>query len=102
MQVNVISHWLAIWGCRGVYSFFSAPGEWRPHINKMKDTMDIIKMKRWCENISILEAVLLYQRLMDNGKISRAGAASKRLAKLREYRKKGYKRFENILESDKY
>jgi len=68
----------------------------------MKDTMDIIKMKRWCENISILEAVLLYQRLMDNGKISRDGAASKRLAKLREYRKKGYKRFENILESDKY
>jgi len=64
--------------------------------------MDIIKMKRWCENISILEAVLLYQRLMDNGKISRDGAASKRLAKLREYRKKGYKRFENILESDKY
>ena len=64
--------------------------------------MDIIKMKRWCENISILEAVLLYLRLMDNGKISRDGAASKRLAKLREYRKKGYKRFENILESDKY
>ena len=101
MQVNVISHWLAIWGCRGVYSFFSAPGEWRPHINNMKDNMDITKMKRWCENITILETILLYQRLMDNGRVSKDGAASKRLSKLREYRKEGYIRFEEIPESKK-
>jgi hypothetical protein len=45
---------------------------------------------------------MMYQRLIDNGKVSRDGAASKRLAELREYRKKGYKRFEDIPERDKY
>jgi len=99
--VNINSYWLAIWGCRGVYSFFSAPGEWRPHINNMKDNMDIKKMKRWCENITILEAISLYQRLIDKGRVTRDGAASKRLSKLREYRKRGYTRFENIPESKK-
>ena len=63
--------------------------------------MDIKKMKLWCENISILEAVMLYQRLIDKGRVSRDGAASRRLVKLREYRKKGYKRFEDIPESKK-
>ena len=53
-------------------------------------------MKRWCENITILETISLYQRLMDKGKISCDGAASKRLLKLREYRKEGYVRFEDI------
>ena len=62
----------------------------------MKDNMDIIKMKRWCESITILETISLYQRLMDKGKISHDGAASKRLTTLRGYRKEGYIRFEDI------
>ena len=33
---------------------------------------------------------------MDRGKISHDGAASKRLTKLRGYRKEGYIRFEDI------
>ena len=62
----------------------------------MKDNMDIIKMKRWCESITILETILLYQRLIEKGKVSYDGAASKRLQKLRGYRKEGYIRFEDI------
>ena len=62
----------------------------------MKDNMDILKMKLWCENITILETILLYQRLIEKGKVSYDGAASKRLQKLREYRKEGYIRFEDI------
>ena len=58
--------------------------------------MDIIKMKRWCESITILETISLYQRLMDKGRISHDGAARKRLIKLRGYRKEGYIRFEDI------
>ena len=59
--------------------------------------MDITKtMKRWCENITILETISLYQNFMDRGKISHDGAASKRLTKLRGYRKEGYIRFEDI------
>ena len=53
-------------------------------------------MKRWCESITILETILLYQRLIEKGKVSYDGAASKRLQKLREYRKEGYVRFEDI------
>ena len=62
----------------------------------MRDNMDIIKMKRWCESITILETISLYQRLIDKGSVSSDGAASKRLQKLREYRKEGYVRFEDI------
>ena len=63
--------------------------------------MDITKMKRWCENITILETISLYQRLIDKGRVTRDGAASRRLSKLREYRNGGYIRFENIPESKK-
>jgi len=62
----------------------------------MRDNMDIIKMKRWCESITILETISLYQRLIDKGSVSSDGAASKRLQKLRGYRKEGYVRFEDI------
>ena len=90
MLVNINSHWLAIWGCRGVYSFFFAPGRWRPHIN-YEDNMDISKIKRWADNISVLELILMYERLIKDGRISKDGAASKRLDKLKEYRHKGIK-----------
>jgi len=63
--------------------------------------MEITKMKRWCENITILETISLYQRLIESGRISYKGAASERLLKLREYRKKGYIRFEDIPGSEK-
>jgi len=63
--------------------------------------MDILKMKLWCENITILETILLYQRLIEKGRVAYDGAASKRLQKLRGYRKEGYVRFEDIPEGKK-
>jgi hypothetical protein len=60
--------------------------------------MDISKMKRWADNISVLELILLYERLMKNGRIAKDGAASKRLEKLREYRHKGFKNFDDMKE----
>ena len=63
--------------------------------------MDISKMKRWCENITILEAISLYQNLVDKGRVAHDGAANKRMLKLRQYRREGYVRFEDIPESKK-
>ena len=53
--------------------------------------MDISKIKRWADNISVLELILMYERLIRDGRISKDGAASKRLDKLKEYRHKGIK-----------
>ena len=63
--------------------------------------MRLHNIHRTIDKISILETIILYERLMKKGKIKKDGAASKRLAKLRLYVTKGYYRFEKVPESEK-
>ena len=63
--------------------------------------MRIHDIHRTIDKISIIETIVLYERLLKKGKIQKDGAASRRLAKLRLYVTKGYYRFEKIPESEK-
>ena len=63
--------------------------------------MRIHDIHRTIDKISIIETIVLYERLLKKGKIQKDGAADRRLAKLRLYVTKGYYRFEKIPESEK-
>jgi hypothetical protein len=63
--------------------------------------MRIHDIHRTIDKISIIETIVMYERLMKKGKIQKDGAAAKRLAKLRLYVTKGYYRFETVPESEK-
>ena len=64
--------------------------------------MRLHNIHKTVDKISIIEAIVLYERLLKKGKIQKDGAAARRLAKLRLYVTKGYYRFEKIPESEKY